>query len=83
MELRELNNEDIVNIYNNFMINDFAKNEIKPLEKIQSFRSRKTYLCYGIYDQDKFIGYAFFVKLDKTYMLDYFAISQDMRGNGR
>ncbi len=82
MELIEIGVEEITNIFNKFIVNDFPKNEVKPLARMISMYERKTYICFEIKDDEKFVGYAFFVKLNKSYLLDYFAIAKDLRGEG-
>ena len=78
--------EKIRQIYNLYMKQDFPANELKPLAMIRKARTQGRYDCYGIYDGDSFIGYAFFVKLmsgDRFhYLLDYLAIVQENRNRG-
>ncbi len=82
MELRELDINEITDIYNNLLVNDFPKNEVKPLNRIISMNERKINTCYGLYENNEFVGYAFFVKINKSYLLDYFAIAKEQRGKG-
>ena len=43
MNLKQLNNEDIENIYNKHMLEDFPHGELKPLDVIQKLNKRKKY----------------------------------------
>ncbi len=82
MELKLLGIEQIKNIYCELMINDFASNEVKPLDKILIMVKENRYFCYGVYDNEDFVGYAFVVKCNSYYMLDYYAILKSKRGQG-
>jgi GNAT superfamily N-acetyltransferase len=67
------------------MKNDFPKNELKPLARIFYLLDNGQYVCYGIFDEDKLCGYAYFAVLNedgKYYLLDYFATVDGMRGKG-
>ena len=81
-ECRNLSISDIEFIYKNYMINDFPKDELKPLSMIKKSISKNQYVCLGIYSHEELSGYAFFVCLDKFCLLDYFAILSDRRGTG-
>lgn len=81
-ECRNLSISDIEFIYKNYMINDFPKDELKPLSMIKKSISKNQYVCFGIYSHEELSGYAFFVCLDKFCLLDYFAILSDRRGTG-
>lgn len=81
-ECRSLSIADIEFIYKNYMVNDFPKDELKPLSMIKKSISKSQYECFGIYSNDELCGYAFFVCLDKLCLLDYLAILSDRRGTG-
>ncbi len=82
MVLRILDIEQIKNVYYELMVNDFASNEVKPLDKILLMVEENRYFCYGIYDGDDFVGYAFVLKSGSYYMLDYYAVAKNKRGRG-
>lgn len=84
MDFRPLDEQAVIKIYKEKMPEDFAKGEIKPLERILELRRREKYFCYGLYDEEKFAGYCFLVVSEKrdAVLLDYFAISKEMRGKG-
>lgn len=84
MVLELLEESMIVKIYEERMPKDFAKGEIKPLARILELRGQGKYFCYGLYDEGEFAGYCFLVvsKEQDAVLLDYFAISKELRGKG-
>ncbi len=88
MMIRLLNEEETVEIYGKRMPEDFAKGEIKPLERILELQRSKKYFCYGIFESingtEAMISYCFLVVSDQkdAVLLDYFAVSKDIRGMG-
>lgn len=84
MVLRLLEESTIVEIYEGKMQEDFAKGEIKPLARILELYEKGKYFCYGLYDEGEFAGYCFLVVSEKrdAVLLDYFAISKELRGKG-
>ena len=82
---RTLTRNEIADTYNRYMKNDFPKDELKPLARIFYSLDNGQYACYGIFDEDKLCGYAYFAVLNedrKYYLLDYFATVDSMRGKG-
>lgn len=84
MLLRALGEQEIKKIYNGRMQEDFAKGEIKPLERILTLHGQSRYFCYGLYEKDRFAGYCFLVvsKERDAVLLDYFAVAKEQRGEG-
>lgn len=87
MIIRLLDKEEVVQIYQNKMPGDFAKGEIKPLERILELSERNQYFCYGIFEtgtEEKMISYCFLVTSAEkdAVLLDYFAVTADVRGMG-
>lgn len=84
MVLGLLEESMIVEIYEGKMQEDFAKGEIKPLARILELYEKGKYFCYGLYDEGEFAGYCFLVvsKERDAVLLDYFAISKELRGKG-
>lgn len=84
MNLRELSTEEFADIYNRYLIVDFPKDEVKPLERILT--TMETGLCcaYGLFDGDLLKGYAVFIlpKGLEYGLLDYLAIVKEYRGTG-
>lgn len=69
-------------LYNSRMKKDFARNERKPLSSIRRAWEAKTYDCYGLFDGEEIVGYAFFVRQGENYLFDYLAIAEDRRDEG-
>lgn len=85
-DCRQLIREEIIEVYNNYMVFDFPKSELKPLPMILKSIDMNQYICYGIFKENIFLGYAYFAMIDdsreKYYLLDYFAIISAMRNKG-
>ncbi len=82
MELRLLTKQETSDIYNSLMVNDFPKNELKPLDKILLMIDENRYFPYGVYDGEEFCGYAYVMNSGKYFMLDYYAVVKAKRGSG-
>lgn len=83
MEIKRMTNfRQIAEIYGTRMQQDFPANEIKPLISIERAMERGIYECYGLFNRDTNLGYAFFVNVDSCYLLDYFAVTQTYRNKG-
>ena len=82
MRLESLNIEQVENIYNERMLVDFPADELRPLRIIISTIEKGMCDCYGLYDVNELIGYAFLLKKDNSFMLDYLAISPEHRNKG-
>lgn len=72
----------VKDLYRKRLKQDFARDERKPLSAMRRLWKDDAYDCYGLFDGDEILGYAFFVHLGKNYMVDYLAISEDRRGQG-
>lgn len=82
MEIRQLKTEEIVSVYHEHMESDFHSDELRPLNRILEPLEDGIYECTGMFDDGILLGYAFFVKLNKDYLLDYFGIVSDKRNQG-
>jgi GNAT superfamily N-acetyltransferase len=80
--VRELTPAQIAGTYQNEMTRDFPADELKPLRRITDALSRGGYACFGLFDGDKQLAYAFFVIAGREYLLDYFAVCPSCRGTG-
>lgn len=85
-QCRQLTREEIVAIYEQYLVYDFPKNERKPLSVILRSLKRNEYEAYGIFDGDDLCGYAYLVVQKRKnrccYLLDYLAIDRQRRGQG-
>ena len=69
-------------LYNTRMKKDFPRDELKPLAMMRHFWEKDRYDCYGLFDGEEILGYAFFVRREGDYLFDYFAIAQEHRNEG-
>ena len=69
-------------LYKTRLKKDFARNEIKPLSAMRRLWDKDAYDCYGLFVGDEILGYAFFVRMGKNYLFDYFAIADSCRNRG-
>lgn len=69
-------------LYKKRLKKDFPRNELKPLASMRRSWKNGAYDCYGLFDGDEILGYAFFVRLKNDYLLDYFAIDGKCRDAG-
>ena len=79
-----LSTEEIKKVYEEHMVYDFPKKELKPLSHIYDMIKAGIYLPYGIYEGSEMMGYAFLVfnKAQRLALLDYFAIFRGKRDGG-
>lgn len=82
MQLEHLTKAQVEEIYKNKMTVDFPKAELKPLEVILKAIDDCLYEPLGLFDESKFIGYTFLVKIGSDYLVDYLAVIPDERNNG-
>ncbi|MBR6706905.1 MAG: GNAT family N-acetyltransferase [Clostridia bacterium] len=61
---------------------DFPPDELKPLDSMRRSWGKDAYECYGLFDGDDVLGYAFFVRRERDFLLDYFAIAREHRDRG-
>ena len=82
MNLKQLNENEITKLYNEHMVIDFPKDELKPLNMILESVREGFYDCLGLYEKEEMVGYTFIVKLDNSYLIDYIAIFPEFRNKG-
>ena len=82
MKLQRLNEDQITELYKEHMVIDFPKAELKPLKMILKSLEEGFYDCFGLFEEDKMVGYTFMVKLDNSYLIDYIAIFPELRNKG-
>lgn len=73
---------EIEHIYNSYMTRDFIPDELKPMISIRKAWERNAYEALLLLSEDIVLGYALFVRLDRDYLLDYFAIAEEYRNMG-
>ena len=76
----------IETVYNKYMKKDFPSDELIPLEIIHKLWEYHRYDCFGLYQDEKLIGYALFVKSTVNgqycYLFDYLAVLPEYRNRG-
>lgn len=84
MELIELDDMQISEIYNKHMKTDFPKSELKPLKLLLDCRKKGLYKCFGLFDAGELKAYAYLAnyKEEDVILLDYLAVISDIRGKG-
>lgn len=83
MELIQLNKDQIAFLYNEHMVHDFKKDELKPLKMILKALDEGIYECLGLSDGAGLVGYIFLVKQGKRCLVDYLAVYPKERNKGR
>lgn len=74
--------QEIREIYRKRVKHDFPANEVKPFFRIEKAFRGGRYLCYGARSDDDILAYAFFVRTEDMYLLDYYAVKKELRGSG-
>lgn len=84
LKIKKLSKEEVVSVYEQHLLQDFVPAEQKPLEIILRLMSEERYLCYGLYDRDEFVAYAFFCSAPKVnhILIDYLAVCEGKRNFG-
>ena len=84
MESWRVSEEEITEIYDGYMKQDFPSDELKPLSHILKSAEEGYGFSLGIYEKAELIGYAVFILCEETKcaLLDYFAILKERRGGG-
>ena len=77
-----LNSEEIKAIYNKYMVKDFPPDELKPLSSMMDMLRRGIYDCYGLYEEENLLAYAYLTVLDDFVLVDYLAVVPELRGSG-
>ena len=70
MELIQLNKDRVSSIYEERMVHDFKKDELKPLRMILKAMDEGIYESLGLSDGERLLGYTFLVKQGKRYLVD-------------
>lgn len=82
--VKRLAEDEITEIYNTHMKQDFPPSELKPLSHIIKSMEGGYGFSLGICANEEPVGYAVFILCEETRcaLLDYFAILKDKRGEG-
>lgn len=82
--IRELNRDQLAELYETNLKEDFTPEELKPIMAIEYLMEEGNYFAYGMYEEEKLMAYAFFASApEREYvLLDYYAVTADARGKG-
>lgn len=82
--LKKLNNSQVEEIYNTYLVNDFPPSEVKSLKRILEGIADGKYFACGYEEDGELKGYAYFIqsKSGSTLLLDYLAVLADKRSSG-
>ena len=82
MKLKKLSIEQIEKVYTERMKEDFPPAELKPLGIIKQCLDKDAYECLGLFDGESMQGYAFLLKRENDYLIDYLAVCPECRNEG-
>ena len=60
--IKQLTSEEITNIFNQHIIHDFPKNEVRDLRSMLKLKQQAIYQTYGYYENNELLAYSFFCK---------------------
>lgn len=82
--LNKLNDKQVEEIYNTYLVNDFPSSEVKSLTRILEGIADGKYFACGYEEDGELKGYAYFIqsKSGSTLLLDYLAVLADKRSSG-
>lgn len=86
MEMKKLSLDQMREIYDLRMREDFPDNERRPFSGIVSLFERGEYEGWGLYEEEALLAYAFLVREiwrgKPCCLIDYFAVDKGRRGSG-
>jgi GNAT superfamily N-acetyltransferase len=82
MHLKTLTKDQLSDLYNDRMREDFPPSELKPLFVILDAVDKGIYEALGLYDGEEIVGYFCLVKQGNDYLVDYLAIYPEKRNGG-
>lgn len=83
MQIRELTEQQIRFVYEQYFREAFPRNEIRPWKDMANLFRRNAYVCYGNFDEEgKLCTYAFFFRFENVLLLDYLASVPEKRSLG-
>lgn len=84
MQIKELNPDELAEVYKEHMKRDFPANELRPFKSIKKLLRQGLYECIGLYDEGELSAYACFVRSSQAdvVLLDYYAVIPGQRSRG-
>ena len=80
--IQKLTPAQIRQLYHERTTEDFPPDELKPLSMIENALARGMYASYGFFSGDQILAYAYFVRVGKNALVDYFAVEKSLRDRG-
>lgn len=81
-EIKKLTIKQVIIIYYRYLKKDFPPSERRFLFDMIRGIIAKRYECFGAFYKGRMLGYAFFIKSNNDYLLDYLAINGKFRDKG-
>lgn len=78
-QLKKLSVFKVIKVYRKYLVNDFPRNERRPLSIIIKLMMQHQYICYGYYKNQELIGYTLLYKHENLYLVDYLAVIEKYR----
>lgn len=82
MEIKELSLDEVKNLYETKMRQDFPPAELRPYRSIHDLSRQGNYLCFGCLENGSVAAYAYFALAGRAALLDYLAVDAGLRGRG-
>ncbi|MGN0479227.1 MAG: GNAT family N-acetyltransferase [Hominenteromicrobium sp.] len=84
LQVQKLKLDEIKRIYDTHMQEAFPQSELRPYRNMEMLYHSGNYVCYGLFDGEKLLAYAYFSRTnDRGYLLlDYYAVVSGLRGSG-
>ena len=84
MQIKKLSLEAVEKIYREDIIYQFPPEEMKPFSSMKTLFMRDMYLCFGLYEGEELLAYAFFVREAQVrqILLDYYVVCTPHRSRG-
>ena len=80
--IRIMTRQELREIYQNYMMDDFPDDERKPLSIIESRFKKKQNHCLVYLEDNVMKGYAILESCQKSLLMDYFAVIETYRNQG-
>lgn len=82
MEIKQLDPEQVKQLYDTKMKRDFPPSELRPYSSISTLTEQGNYLFFGFLDGEEIAAYAAFAVAGGAALLDYYAVDETRRGQG-
>lgn len=82
MEIKTLDAGTLRQLYDSHMKEDFPPSELRPYFSMKRLMESGNYRCFGYDDGTGLLAYALFAVKGSAALLDYYAVSPELRGQG-